>query len=98
MKAIGGIEVAIVGHTDTVGSSAYNRDLSARRAASVADELVARGTNVRTLEDVELVSRGENDLAVQTGDGVREQMNRRVEIIAIGDVDVEQQVSSLRAQ
>lgn len=98
MKVIGGIEVAIVGHTDTVGSDAYNQDLSARRATSVVDELVARGMNVRTLEGVELVSKGENDLAVQTGDGVREQRNRRVEIIAIGDVDVEQQVSSLRTQ
>jgi OOP family OmpA-OmpF porin len=95
MKAIGGIEVAIVGYTDTVGSDAYNQDLSARRAEAVSDELVRRGMNVRSLKGVELVSKGESDLAVQTGEGVREQMNRRVDIIAIGDVDVEQQVSRL---
>ena len=37
--------VDIVGHTDSIGSEAYNQALSERRAASAADFLVAQGVN-----------------------------------------------------
>ena len=33
-------QIAIEGHTDNVGSDAYNHDLSTRRAAAVKDALV----------------------------------------------------------
>jgi outer membrane protein OmpA-like peptidoglycan-associated protein len=35
--------ITLEGHTDSIGTDAYNLDLSRRRAASVAEELVARG-------------------------------------------------------
>jgi outer membrane protein OmpA-like peptidoglycan-associated protein len=35
--------ITLEGHTDSIGTEAYNLDLSRRRAASVAQELVARG-------------------------------------------------------
>jgi outer membrane protein OmpA-like peptidoglycan-associated protein len=38
-----GRRITLEGHTDSIGTEAYNLDLSQRRAASVAQELVARG-------------------------------------------------------
>ena len=35
--------ITLEGHTDAIGTEAYNLDLSRRRAAAVAQELVARG-------------------------------------------------------
>jgi OOP family OmpA-OmpF porin len=64
--------LAVVGHTDTSGSSAYNQALGQRRADSVAGALSAQGKEL-----CEKASKGETDLAVQTGDGVREPLNRR---------------------
>ncbi|MEL6317845.1 MAG: OmpA family protein [Pseudomonadota bacterium] len=69
--------LAITGHTDTVGSKAYNQGLSVRRARSVARALAASGVSTA---DMTLSGRSENELAVETGDGVREPLNRRVVI------------------
>jgi OmpA family len=71
-------QVVVTGHTDTVGSAAYNLALSERRAAMVADELIRRGVPAT---DIVTVGRGEEDLLVPTGDGVNEPRNRRVEIL-----------------
>ena len=38
-------DVAIIGHTDNVGSEAYNQGLSERRARTVANYLINRGVN-----------------------------------------------------
>lgn len=66
------------GYTDTSGTPAYNQRLSVRRAQSVAAELVKDGVprNAITIQGF-----GETHLLVQTGPGVREPQNRRVEII-----------------
>lgn len=69
--------VSLVGHTDTVGSVAYNQRLSERRATAVKDRMVSLGVPG---SDITTAGRGEADLAVQTGNGVREQLNRRVVI------------------
>jgi len=69
--------VAIVGHADTSGAQGYNMKLSQKRAQAVKNGLVQRGI------DVNMVSsdyRGENELLVETADGVREPANRRGEI------------------
>src|SRR6185295_16325063 len=39
----GMVRVVVTGHTDTVGSRAYNQALSERRATAVKDEMVRRG-------------------------------------------------------
>src|SRR5260221_8401358 len=36
-------QIRVEGHTDNVGNAAYNKDLSARRAASVVHYLVGKG-------------------------------------------------------
>ena len=72
--------VTIVGHTDTSGASAYNRRLSASRAAIVADALQNRGIDASAIDTA---GRGEDDLAKATRDGVREPLNRRSEVTII---------------
>jgi outer membrane protein OmpA-like peptidoglycan-associated protein len=69
--------VRLVGHTDRVGGVAANRRLAARRAAAVAAFLVAAGV---PRDMIEIDDAGEADLPVATADGVREPLNRSVEI------------------
>ena len=75
------VPVQVIGHTDTSGSAAYNQKLSERRAQNVAAGLSQVGVpqNAMTVTGV-----GQNDLKVQTPDGVREPQNRRTEIIEGG--------------
>ncbi len=77
VQSMGATALSIVGHADTVGSVAYNQGLSERRARRVADALVQRGIPGNAMT---LAGRSENDLAVQTGNNVREPLNRRVTI------------------
>lgn len=66
----------IAGHTDAVGSDAYNEGLSARRARAVVDYLSARhGIERARLEALGL---GERELAVPAEPGSA--LNRRVEV------------------
>jgi OOP family OmpA-OmpF porin len=69
--------INIVGHTDTSGASDYNQALSVRRANVVVEALVQMGARRNALHASGV---GETDLAVATGDGVREQKNRRTVI------------------
>jgi iron complex outermembrane receptor protein len=70
--------IDVTGHTDTVGSDAYNMRLSRRRAESVAAELEARGIPA---SEIAIFAKGKKDLLVPTADGVREPQNRRVQIV-----------------
>ncbi len=70
------VGAAIVGHTDTSGSTRYNAGLSERRAGIVRDALVARGMTAT----LSTQARGESELARATGDGVREPLNRRTAV------------------
>jgi len=78
--------IRVVGHTDSSGSAAYNLGLSKRRAKDARDELVRQGiAGERITSD----GKGETELFVQTGDGVKEQLNRRTEVlITLGSVGV----------
>ena len=71
------VRIVVTGHTDTVGSMAYNQRLSERRAQSVKDEMVREGL---TAGDIMTVGRNFSDPLVQTGPGVREPQNRRAVI------------------
>jgi outer membrane receptor protein involved in Fe transport len=74
-------QLTVTGHTDTVGSDAYNMRLSRRRAESVAAELEKKGI---ASSEIEIVAKGKRDLLVPTADGVREPQNRRVQIVYSG--------------
>ncbi len=76
-EVAGSGRVQVVGHTDDVGSDAYNLDLSQKRAASVA----ARLSQVLG-SDFEIITegRGESDPAVPDTTVEARAANRRVEI------------------
>jgi outer membrane protein OmpA-like peptidoglycan-associated protein len=70
--------VTVVGHTDSMGDAQANQELSARRAAAVADYLVQRGVQ---RSRIVVQGRGENEpIADNTSDAGRAQ-NRRVEML-----------------
>lgn len=70
--------IRVVGHTDTSGGAAYNQQLSERRAKDAADELVRQGINQAVISSSGM---GETQPFVDTGDGVKEQLNRRTEVL-----------------
>ncbi len=74
-------QLTVTGHTDTVGSDAYNMRLSRRRAESVAAQLEKDGI---ASSEIEIVAKGKHDLLVPTADGVKEPQNRRVQIVYSG--------------
>ena len=70
-------EISVIGHTDRVGKLEANDVLSAQRAATVRDVLMAAGIQAMSLE---VAGRGEREPLVPTADEVAEPSNRRVEI------------------
>src|SRR5262245_17649309 len=71
------VRVVVTGHTDTVGSRAYNQRLSERRALAVKSEMVRGGL---AENEITTVGRNFSDPLVPTGPGVREPQNRRAVI------------------
>ncbi|MCR9271112.1 MAG: OmpA family protein [Hyphomonadaceae bacterium] len=71
-------EIFVQGHADTEMESDYSMAISGRRAETVRDELVNLG-----IPSWKIVPEayGETRLQMQTPDGVREPINRRVEIL-----------------
>ncbi|MDC0624463.1 OmpA family protein [Alphaproteobacteria bacterium] len=67
----------IFGHTDTKGSSKYNMDLSIKRAESVKQALLDHGINS---DDISILGKGENELAIDTLDNTKHPANRRAEV------------------
>ncbi len=78
IKARPGADVQVVGHTSTLGSREANDRLSLERAKQIAVLLNRRGLDSSL---VRVAGRGERDLLVQTGDDVRNALNRRVEVL-----------------
>jgi outer membrane protein OmpA-like peptidoglycan-associated protein len=72
------LEIAVIGHTDRVGSVPFNDVLSLRRAERVRAELARLGVAPGRIE---VAGRGEREPLIPTEDEVAEPRNRRVEII-----------------
>ena len=70
-------EIAVIGHTDRMGTVPSNDALSLRRAERVRAELVKLGIPASRIE---VAGRGEREPLVATDDEVPEPRNRRVEI------------------
>lgn len=69
--------IDVYGFTDTVGTRDLNQRLSEQRASAVARYLINQGVNQARIRSQGF---GEDNLRVQTADGVNEPLNRRVEI------------------
>ncbi len=70
-------ELAVIGHTDTMGSAEYNYKLGLLRAKTVTALLKSMGA-APAIEETS--SHGKGDLLMKTGDQVSEPRNRRVEV------------------
>lgn len=76
------VEVIIaVGHTDSIGTTAYNQKLSVRRAASVKSYLVSKG-----IEPNRVYTEGKGETQPVADNKTRQgrQKNRRVELEVVG--------------
>lgn len=71
------VSVKVIGHTDSVGSDAYNQALSERRAASVASYLGSRGIDAGKLSTE---GRGESQPVAGNDTDAGRAQNRRVEL------------------
>jgi outer membrane protein OmpA-like peptidoglycan-associated protein len=70
--------VRVVGHTDNVGTAAYNQQLSQDRAMAVARVLIANGTSASRIT---VSGRGFNEPVATNASVTGRAQNRRVEII-----------------
>ena len=70
-------EIAVIGHTDRLGSDQVNDALSLQRAQRVKEMLIQRGV---AAERISVAGRGERELLVPTADEIAEPRNRRVEV------------------
>ena len=69
--------VIATGHTDSVGTDAYNQALSERRAAAVKDYLVSKGIPAAK---VTTIGKGESQPVATNKTAEGRQKNRRVDI------------------
>jgi outer membrane protein OmpA-like peptidoglycan-associated protein len=70
-------QLLIVGHTDALGATAYNQDLSTRRADAASRYLVSQGIAVSRLQTA---GRGELEAVGSNETEAGRQMNRRIEV------------------
>lgn len=75
-------KLLIEGHTDNVGSSTYNLDLSLRRAEAVKRALVAKGIDPQRIT---AQGYGETYPVASNADAAGRQRNRRVEIVILDE-------------
>jgi adhesin transport system outer membrane protein len=73
-----GLDVSVIGHTDTSGSEKANAVLGLQRANFVSQQLRAIGL---TTDALSVESVGQKSLEVETPDNTKEPRNRRVEVI-----------------
>jgi outer membrane protein OmpA-like peptidoglycan-associated protein len=74
--------VLVEGHTDNVGSAAYNQSLSEQRAASIKQALVARGVSEARIQSAGL---GLTTPVADNNTPEGRQANRRTDVIVLGE-------------
>ena len=73
-----GLDVSVIGHTDTYGTDSVNQKLGLERARFVTQQLRSLGLKTEALE---IESFGEKSLMETTPDETKNPRNRRVEVI-----------------
>jgi outer membrane protein OmpA-like peptidoglycan-associated protein len=87
LKEYDDTEVNVLGHTDSIGSSSYNKGLSARRASSVETYLINQGV---TGTRVHPMGYGESDPVSDNDTETGRQLNRRVEIVIVANDELKE--------
>ncbi len=72
------MRIRVEGHTDAVGTEAYNEELSRRRAQAVADALTGLGVESGRID---VIGKGEGLPVVSNDTAAGRQQNRRVEVV-----------------
>ncbi len=75
-------QIRIIGHTDNIGSAAYNQQLSLQRAQAVATYLESKGVSPQRLATVGM---GASQPRASNATAAGRQLNRRVEMLIIPD-------------
>lgn len=70
-------QITVVGHTDSIGTEAYNQKLSERRAKTVADYLVGKGVPAAKIK---ASGKGESQPVADNKTKAGRAKNRRVEV------------------
>jgi len=83
-----GSNLLIVGHTDAVGSEAYNEDLSERRAESAANYLISQGVD---RDRIGTRGRGETEPVASNETDSGRSKNRRVEVAIYASEEMREQ-------
>jgi outer membrane protein OmpA-like peptidoglycan-associated protein len=78
-----GLNLAIEGYTDNVGSESFNQTLSEQRAGSVRAYLIAQGLNPGS---VSATGFGMSNPVAENSTSAGRQKNRRVEIVVSGEI------------
>jgi len=78
-------KMQIEGHTDSIGTEAYNMDLSLRRAQAVADYIVEESYKVKAT-DIEISGKGESEPVESNDTAAGRAQNRRVTVFAEGEM------------
>ena len=79
--------ILIEGHTDSKGSDAYNKDLSEKRASSVADMLASLGVKDARITEV---GYGENQPVADNSTDEGRRLNRRVEVAIFANEELKE--------
>jgi outer membrane protein OmpA-like peptidoglycan-associated protein len=77
------LRLEVDGHTDSVGSDAYNQQLSEKRAAAVRDYLVQQRL---PMSSATVMGFGKTQPVASNATAVGRQQNRRVELVVSGEV------------
>lgn len=71
------VDISVIGHTDTLSTDPYNKQLALKRATKVSELLSEKGLKANSLV---IESHGKRNLLIQTPDNTWEPRNRRVEV------------------
>jgi outer membrane protein OmpA-like peptidoglycan-associated protein len=82
LLAYPGLKIQVEGHTDSIGSDAYNMKLSQQRADTVREYIVSQGVPGPTVNATGL---GKADPVASNDSAAGRQQNRRVEMVVSGE-------------
>lgn len=90
-----GSNLLVVGHTDSLGTSAYNQDLSLRRARATSAYLTSQGV---LLERIKSDGKGESEPVADNNTEAGQARNRRVEVAIFASDAYRAQVAAKNAK